>query len=173
MKEAEPLRIPRCYFSGLELPVVSASLQGFCDASVNAYAAVVYLRIETAEDVQLKFVTSKTRVAPLVKQTIPRLELLSALILARLISHVRSSLKEFIQISHVRCWTDYEVALHWIRGESRKWKQFVQNRALEIRSLIPPEAWSHCSSKDNPADIPLSGTSPAALSESMWFPGPE
>ena len=116
------------------------SLQGFCDASVNAYAAVVYLRIETAEDVQLKFVTSKTRVAPLVKQTIPRLELLSALILARLISHVRSSLKEFIQISQVRCWTDSEVALHWIRGESRKWKQFLQNRALEIRSLIPPEA---------------------------------
>ena len=61
-------------------------LQGFCDASVNAYAAVVYLKIETADETYLKFVTSKTRVAPLVEQTIPRLELLSALILARPIS---------------------------------------------------------------------------------------
>ena len=82
------------------------SLQGFCDASVNAYAAVVYLRMETTEDTQLKFVTSKTRVAPLVKKTITRLKLLSTLILARLVSHVRSALQGFIQMSHVKCWTD-------------------------------------------------------------------
>jgi len=115
-------------------------LQGFCDASVNAYAAVVYLKIETPDKTYLKFVTSKTRVAPLVEKIIPRHELLSALILARLISHVRTVLEEFILISHVRCWSDSEVALCWIRGEDRKWKQFVQNRVCEIRSLVPPNA---------------------------------
>ena len=94
--------MPRCYLSGVAGQVRSTSLQGFCDASVNAYAAVVYLKMETADGTYLKFVTSKTRVAPLVEQTIPRLELLSALILARLISHIRSVLEEIIPISQVR-----------------------------------------------------------------------
>ena len=101
----------------------------------------MYLKIETANKTNLKFLTSNTRVAPLVEQTIPRLELLSALILARRISHIQSVLEEVISISHVRCWSDSEVALYWICGENRKWKQFVQNRVCEIRSLVPPDAW--------------------------------
>ena len=88
LKEAEPIRVPRCYFSGVAGQVRSTSLQGFCDASVNAYAAVVYLKMETADGTYVKFVTSKRRVARLVEQTIPRLELLLALILAQLISHI-------------------------------------------------------------------------------------
>ena len=74
VKEAEPMRVPQCYFVGVTGRVRSTSLQGFCDASVNAYAAVVYLKIETADKTYLKFVTLKTRVAPLVEQTIPCLE---------------------------------------------------------------------------------------------------
>ena len=46
-----------------------------------------------AEETHLTFLTSKTRVAPLVKQTIPRLELLLALILARLIASVKTVLE--------------------------------------------------------------------------------
>ena len=37
---------------------------------------------------------------------------------------------------------------------------------------MPPNAWSHCSSKDNPADIASRGTSPAILAESTWVSGP-
>ena len=158
LKKAKLMRVPRCYFFGVAGRVRSTSLQGFCDASVNAYAAVVYLKIETIDETYLKFVTSKTRVAPLVEKTIPRLERLSALILARLISHIRSVLEEIIPISHVTCCSDSEVALYWIRGEDREWKQFVQNRVCEIRNHVPPKAWRHCSSKDNPADIASRGT---------------
>ena len=146
LKEAEPIRVPRCHFFGVTRRVRSTSLQGFCDASVNAYEAVVYLKTETVDETYIRFVTSKTRAAPLVEQTIPRLELLSALILARPISHIRPVLEEFIPISHVTCWSDSEVALYWIREEDREWKQFVQNRVCEIRSLVPPNAWRHCSS---------------------------
>ena len=39
----QPLRIPRCWFQDLEGDMVH-SLQGFCDASKDTYAAVVYLR---------------------------------------------------------------------------------------------------------------------------------
>ncbi|XP_067023137.1 uncharacterized protein [Acropora muricata] len=173
LKEAEPIRVPGCYFFGVAGRVRSTSPQGFCDASVNAYAAVVYLKIEAVDETYLKFVMSKTRVAPLVEQTIPRLELLSALILVRLISHIRSVLEEFIPISHVTCRSDSEVALYWIRGEDREWKQFVQNRVCEIRSLVPPNAWRHCSSKNNPADIASRGTSPVILAGSTWVSGPD
>ena len=133
----------------------------------------MYLRIETPEDTHLKLLTSKASVAPSVKQTVPRVELLSAFILARLIARVKTVLEGFIRISHVRCWTDSKVALYWIRGEDREWKQFVRNRVCEIRSLVPLTAWSHCSTKENPADIASSGKSPAALAESMWLPGLE
>ena len=45
------------------------------------------------EETHLTLLASKTRVAPLVKQTIPRLELLLALILARLIASVKTVLE--------------------------------------------------------------------------------
>ena len=44
-----------------------------------AYGAVVYMRVEYEAKVKCQIVSSKTRVAPLAKQTIPRLELLSNL----------------------------------------------------------------------------------------------
>ena len=82
---------------------MSVSLHGFCEASTAAYAAVVHLRVKTTEEVHLSFVTSETRVPPLVRQTISRLELLAALILARLITCVRFVLAHFIQVSYTRC----------------------------------------------------------------------
>jgi hypothetical protein len=174
LREATPIKIPRCYFNGVISEDITTSLEGLCDSSVKAHAAVVYLKLETRDGVQLNIVASKTRVAPLTKQSIPRLiELLSALILARLITHVKEALKGYIDISSIRCWSDSEVALYWICGETREWKQFVQTRVLEIRSLVRPELWNHCASKDNPADIPSRGTSPVELSNSMWFSGPE
>ena len=50
LKKAEPIRVPRCYFFGVAGQVQSTSLQGFRDASVSAYAAVLYLKIETADE---------------------------------------------------------------------------------------------------------------------------
>ena len=68
-------------------------LYGFCDASIAAYAAVIYLVEENSDDNHSSFIVSKTRVAPLQTQTIPRLELLSALLLARLMVNVYISFK--------------------------------------------------------------------------------
>ena len=70
---------------GARAPAQTARLIGFCDASLKAYGAVVYLRLEGESQVYVSFVVAKTRVTPL-GNIIPRLELLSALLLARLIS---------------------------------------------------------------------------------------
>ena len=94
----------------------SLQLHGFSDASSYAYVTAVYLRIKQGNNVRSVLITLKTRVAPLGGQTIPRLELLGALILARLISHVAAALSEFGKIDRVHCWVGSTAVLYWILG---------------------------------------------------------
>ena len=88
MLEAQTISIPWCCTEQADEEVNSYTLFGFCDASLRAYAAVVYLLMETENEHVVKFLASKTRVSPLRKQTIPRLELLSALLLAQLMESI-------------------------------------------------------------------------------------
>ena len=157
LEEGQPISIPRCYFNGVSDDLVSCTLCGFCDASLKAYAGVVYLLMETTTKPLVKYIAAKTRVSPLKEQTIPRLELLSALLLSRLLTSVTQSLECELQLSPARCFTDSTVALCWIKGTDKSWKPFVQNRVDEIRKLTPPESWKHCSGKGNPADLPSRG----------------
>ena len=173
LKQCEPIQIPRYCIGVNSSAVKSYSLQGFCDASQKAYAAVVYLQVETETAVHTHLLCSKTRIAPVKGVTIPRLELLSALLLARLISATRSALEPDIQIDQLICFTDSKVTLYWIIGEDKEWKQFVQNRVTEIRSLVPATSWRHCPGIQNPADIPSRGVSAADLQRkmSLWLHG--
>ena len=100
---------------------------------------------ENSDDNHSSFIVSKTRVAPLQTQTIPRLELLSALLLARLIVSFMSALNSRLNLEEARCFTDSQVALYWIKGLEKEWKPFVQHRVNEICKLIPAECWGHCS----------------------------
>ena len=59
---------------------------------VKAYGAFVYLQVHKASRT-VNFAASKTRVDPLSSQTIPRLELLAAVILARLVTAIEGALK--------------------------------------------------------------------------------
>ena len=67
------ISIDRCYFAS-HATTVTLQLHGFCDASVEAYAAVVCLRVTYSDESEAtKILASKTRVSPLKAQTIPRL----------------------------------------------------------------------------------------------------
>lgn len=148
----------------------TCTLQGFCDASTGAYASVVYIKIEANNG---SSVAAKTSVSPLGKQTIPRLELLSALLLAKLVVSVRTAIEPEISISGTTCFTDSKVALYWIRGTDKEWKLFVQKRVNEIRRLLPFDCWRHCPGKENPADIPSQGITPLEVAKStLWLHGP-
>ncbi|XP_015120462.1 uncharacterized protein LOC107043457 [Diachasma alloeum] len=59
-------------------------VHGFPDASQVAMSAVIYLKVLNKGKSQLTLVCSKTKVAPLKRLTIPRLELTAALLLAKL-----------------------------------------------------------------------------------------
>ena len=126
--EAQPVSIPHCYLEGVRGDVTAYRLFGYCDASVSAYAAVIYLHIDTEDETYRKFVVAKTRVSPLKQQSIPRLELLSAVLLAQLMNTVKLSLIPEVKISSYHCYTDSRVALCWIQNkiESQIYEAFYQ-----------------------------------------------
>lgn len=105
----DKVHIGRCYFS-FRNPTRSVHLHGFCDASERAFAAVVYSRcVHDDGTVDVSLVACKTRVSPLKKLTIPRLELMGAVILSRLMSSIVSSLPE---TNATFFWSDSMTALH-------------------------------------------------------------
>ena len=60
-------------------------LYGFYDSSEKAYGACLYLRsVNQQGDVTTKLLCSKSRVAPVKKVTLPRLELCGALLLGQI-----------------------------------------------------------------------------------------
>ena len=63
----------------------------FSEASINTYAAAVYLRIVREDSVIVNLIYAKTRLSPIKDITIPRLELLGALIGCRALNLSRSN----------------------------------------------------------------------------------
>ncbi|KAL9978596.1 hypothetical protein ACROYT_G016131 [Oculina patagonica] len=164
----ETVRIPRCYF--VTTPV-EVQIHAFGDASEHAYAAVVYLR-SCYEDgrIHVSLAASKSKVAPMAKQSIPRLELLGALSLARLVDKFKTSIGGNHKTVY---WTDSMTTLCWIKNQ-RIWKQYVQHRVDEIRSLTSKDSWRHCPGHLNPADLPSRGLTAKTLATcETWWKGPE
>ena len=170
--DCQKIMIHRCVWDHVREEVVQCSLHGFADASKKAYCAVIYLVYTTSTGIYTRMLTSKTRVAPLKELSIPRLELMSALMLARLMSTVEKALSHQAGVKRSRLWLDSMTALFWImnRGE---WKQFVRHRVNEVLKLSEKGDWSHCPGEENPADIGSRGVSALELKQSeLWWHGP-
>jgi len=149
-------------------------LVGFSDASEEAYAAVVYLVVEKEDgEVLTEFVASKARVAPIAKQSIPRLELLGVLILSRLVMRINGVLEGFVDIDEIICLSDSEVALWWIRNYQSEYKQYVEERVREIRKNVGADCWKHVVGKENAADLPSRGCMGTDINAGLWLEGPK
>ena len=160
------LRIPR----HVVLPdYTEIQIHGFCDSSQLRYAACLYLRSEGVESqVLIRLVCAKSRVAPVKQLTIPRLELCGAVLLTRLLSEVRLAIN--LPIRRVRCWTDSEIVLLWLRKTPQALQVFEGNRVAEIQRTSTVDEWRHIPGKLNPADALSCGQSPAEfLRNQSWF----
>nr|XP_031839043.1 uncharacterized protein LOC116429801 [Nomia melanderi] len=153
---------------------VELQLHGFCDASESAYGACVYIRSTNKQGQHaVELLCAKSRVAPIKTNSLPRLELCAAKLLANLYREVIKSLKN-CRFSTIRFWSDSTITtLHWIRTSSHLLKTFIANRVNEIQTLTDPQAWGHVRSSENPADFISRGQLPAEFIEnSTWLHGP-
>ncbi|XP_067023076.1 uncharacterized protein [Acropora muricata] len=165
------IRIPQSFFDCTSGNFRAAELHCFSDASEKAYAASIYV-CSIYEDgrIDVKLVASKTKVAPLKKQSIPRLELLGATILVRLAKTTQNALPQKLKTLF---WVDSITVLCWIKN-LKPWKQYVMSRMQEIRAHTTPDSWSFCPGNQNPADIPPHGMSTSELvSVKKWWNAPE
>ncbi|XP_058448777.1 uncharacterized protein LOC131428752 [Malaya genurostris] len=158
-------------------PVISpgydrVEIHGFSDASEAAYGACIYLRsIQSEGSCTVRLLISKSKVAPIGTQTIPRLELCAAQLLARLLTQVQNSTNV---IGTVYLWTDSSIVLNWIATSPSAWKTFVANRVAEIQELTSHVEWNHVPSKDNPADLISRGMDlQELLTNDLWWTGPQ
>jgi len=104
--------------------VKSATLHTFIDASQEAYGVVVYIRVKYCdESLTVWLVVSKTKVAPLQSISIPRLELMGAVLGIRLAKSVVNVLS--LQAKLITLWIDSTNVLWWIRAYSHTFKSFI------------------------------------------------
>ncbi|XP_063697861.1 uncharacterized protein LOC134828804 [Culicoides brevitarsis] len=155
-------------------PTAQIEVHGFCDASLKAYSAVVYIKTTYKEVTEVILLTSKTKVAPLAThQSLAKLELESASLLVDIITVIRRTM-EFGKNTPYFAWSDSEITLDWIAKEPYNWKTFVANRVAAIQTKAEYLIWNHVSGKMNPADLGSRGLTVKKLLESdLWFHGPE
>ena len=145
----------------------------FVDASQQAYGATSYLRCEYEDGtVTSRLIASKSKVAPLTPITVPRLELMGAIVGLRLTQSVSRTLR--LPITAATLYSDSTDVPSWIRGRGRDFRRFVANRIEEIQINTEPAQWHNVSTDENPADLGSRGMSPAEVTESrLWWNGPE
>uniref|UniRef100_A0A1I8P672 Reverse transcriptase domain-containing protein n=1 Tax=Stomoxys calcitrans TaxID=35570 RepID=A0A1I8P672_STOCA len=172
LPDIENLKIERCYLKTFHnYEGVNVQLHTFVDASKDGYAAVCYLRLKKNADVVCSLVTAKTRVAPIKITSVPRLELMAALIGARLAKFVLDNHE--IGISKKYFWSDSKTVLSWINSDHRKYNQFVAFRVTEILELSSISDWNWVPSRENVADDATKWSKiPNFSDSSRWFHGP-
>jgi hypothetical protein len=150
----------------LEGQFMNPVLMVFGDGSREACCTLVYLRWES-EDGTARYclVTEKTQVAPRVKITIPRMELVAAVNSVRLARKAREALK--IPLDGTRYITDSSAVLGMLRTESGKFNEFVGARVSEVKvnSNVEDE-WRWLEGNCNPADL---GTRSRATPRDMIY----
>lgn len=165
------VKIPR--WVGFKKQNKHLSIHGFCDASIKAYAAVIYLRTCYEDDiVETHLLTSKTKIAPLKQICIPRLELCAAELLAKLIDKVKLALN--LSKCEIYAWSDSSVTLAWISTPSYQLKSFVGTRVTKIQHTVEAEKWRYIKSAENPADCATRcNYASEIVSLTRWWNGPK
>ena len=153
----------------------TVELHGLCDSSMEAYGVAMYIReISKSKQVHTTLYSAKCRLVPSKGLlSIPRLELLSCLLLSEQMKAVFDAISIQITINEVFCWSDSLIAFWWIKQVQKSWKISVENRAEKIRSNVPIDSWRCIRADQNPADIATRRVTPCVLlGNFLWWEDP-
>ena len=106
LKDVRVISIPRYYFSEVIDEAESYSLNVFGDASEKAFPTIIYVVMKAHPAYHPRLIASKSRVVLIKSLAIPCMELLSALISARLLNTVRQALENQVSFELIYCWSD-------------------------------------------------------------------
>ena len=106
MPSVDKIKVPRYLLHGLDLlSIAKIEVHGFADSSQKACGSAVYLCAEDQNQNRVSsLVMAKSRVAPMKRVTLPRLELLAAFITAKLLHYVVQTLR--ISVDSVYTWSE-------------------------------------------------------------------
>ena len=107
-------------------------LHVFVDASNLAYGVVIFCREQNLNEVNVRFVSARSRVAPLKAISIPRMELMAAWLSVKISRRIKEALDIDVKIYF---WMDSEDLLHLITQRSQSFKPFVANRVVKFKSF--------------------------------------
>lgn len=181
LESLKKVRVPRWL---QHRPSGRKMLIGFCDASLLGYGCCVYLRcLDDNNRTTVGLIGGKGKVTPLSKSfvsvtkedrlTIPRLELMSAVLLAEMMKDNFNAL-DFPYDMEMAAYTDSRISLAWIQGDHARWNVFVFNRVEQITASVPKDKWFYVNTKKNPADEVSRGLLPDEfLKSELWLKGPQ
>ncbi|XP_057380651.2 uncharacterized protein LOC130703047 [Daphnia carinata] len=169
------VEIPRCLFPAVST-ITSSEIHTFCDASEEAYAAVVYIRNSydknCKQTIRIHQIKAANKLAPKKCLSVPKLELNAALLGARLAKTVGTSLPPGM-ISSRKFWTDSSTVRNRIRATAAHYQVFVSNRIGEIQTITEPDEWRFVPGALNPADAATRSTLDGTIFPVAWLKGPK
>ena len=169
----EEFEVERCVVPADFGTVKSHQLHHFCDASFDAYGTVSYLRsVSEGGIIHCALMLGKSKLAPLKPLTVPRLELLAAVLAVKVDNLLRHEVR--LPLEKSVFWTDSTTVLQYIASSAGRFKPFVANRLNVIQVATVVEQWKYVNSKLNPADNASRGLGGGKLLNSMrWKSGPQ
>lgn len=170
LNELNNLEIPR----GILISnYIDIQLHGFADSSEVAFGTCIYVRSKASnnDNYNVRLLCAKSRVAPLRKISLPRLELCAAVLLSELMLKIKNSLN--YNVSSIYYWSDSKIVICWINSSCQQWQTFVANRIATIQRTSNPRDWLHVKSDQNPADLITRGMKPSQIKAAqLWWNGP-
>lgn len=142
-------------------------LLGFCDASEKGYGACLYILSSGKGKTVCKLLCGKSRVAPIKKLTIARLELNGAKLLVSLYNEVKDQIG--LKFDRILFWSDSTTVIQWIRKSPSEWKTYVANRVAFIQNTTTPSQWRHVRGEENPADCLSRGQLPRDFIDNQLY----
>ncbi|KAL7871964.1 hypothetical protein SRHO_G00069470 [Serrasalmus rhombeus] len=172
VQELSGFQVDRCIKPVDFGPTVKAQIHNFSDASESGYGTASYILLTSKDGKKCcTLLMCKSRVAPLKKVTVPRMELTAAIIAVKVDKLLRQEMEITLQESVF--WTDSLTVLRYIENDASRFKTFVANRVAFIREATLPSQWRYVNSSLNPADVASRGMKFTSLTKhDNWIHGP-